>query len=72
MTCKPVAWVGAGHMCNSVTRCLVGDCPSGGGACPVVIADGQPCVTNDPSQTCDVSAVCFLGKCMLKDEGVCR
>jgi hypothetical protein len=72
MTCNPVTWVGAGHTCNSVTRCLVGDCPSGGGACPMVIADGQSCATTDPSQTCDVSAVCFLGRCMLKDGGVCR
>jgi hypothetical protein len=73
MTCKPVAWVGAGQACtNSVLkRCLVGNCDILSGACPTVMADGQRCDTTDSSTTCDAFAVCFNGTCTLKDGAVC-
>jgi hypothetical protein len=68
-TCGPVTWASAGQPCGDLTRCLVGACE---GACPTVIADGQPCTLSDVSSTCDVFAKCAGGTCVFGDDDVCR
>jgi hypothetical protein len=65
--CATVTWASAGQACGPTTRCLGGSCPPNGPAsptCPTVIANGQACNANDPTQTCDYLATC-AGTCQI-------
>jgi len=78
--CTTIQWASAGQPCKDLDFCLVGNCPlqmgpNGpvpGGNCPAVIADGQPCKTADPSQTCDTFSECTNGVCRQPDGVACR
>jgi hypothetical protein len=73
--CASVTWASGGAVCGPTMRCLVGSCnPAGNGpngTCPTVIADGQPCSPNDPSQTCDTESACD-GTCQLFGSVACH
>jgi hypothetical protein len=74
--CATLSWVGPGQTCDSSHRCLVGSCVGApgttpGNACPTVIADGQPCVEQDQTKTCDTFAECFGGVCHVDVSGLC-
>ena len=74
--CAQVTWASAGQPCSDTILCPVGDCPTAsngvvGGTCPTVIADGQPCVSQTSSATCDTFAQCFDGVCHLGLGGLC-
>lgn len=64
MTCVSLTWVAGGQPCGGATRCLVGTCPLGGGTCPTVVPDGQPCPHNSPT-TCDWPAECLNYVCQI-------
>jgi hypothetical protein len=74
-TCGAITWQGPGQPCDgSLVRCLVGGCPSSDTqpVCPTVVKDGDPCSAVDPTQVCDVAAVCFQGKCVLASSVKCQ
>ncbi len=68
-TCGAVTWATAGQPCGDLARCLVGVCSSSG-KCPAVVADGQPCPTDD-GHTCDSLSLCVGGVCALEDTVAC-
>lgn len=68
--CGAVTWASAGQKCGDLVRCLVGFC-SHTFTCPVVVADGQPCPTED-GHTCDSLSLCVGGACTLEDTVACR
>lgn len=68
-TCGAVTWASAGQPCGDLARCLVGACSSAG-MCPTVVADGQPCPTDD-GHTCDSLSLCVGGVCTLEDTVTC-
>jgi hypothetical protein len=75
-TCGPRTWAAPGQACGSgVARCYVGVCPNessgGGGVCPAVVADGQPCDPTSGTTTCDAFAQCVGGRCVLGYDGLC-
>jgi hypothetical protein len=67
--CGAVTWATAGQPCGDLARCVVGACSSAG-TCPAVVADGQPCPTDD-GHTCDSLSLCVNGKCTLEDTVAC-
>jgi hypothetical protein len=72
--CAPATWAGSGQPCSATARCLVGTCPTGSASnrCPVVIADGQPCSSQNPTGgTCDAFASCVNGVCSLAQSAAC-
>jgi len=73
-TCGPISWQTAGQPCDGdLARCLVGDCPATQApVCPTILEDGAACTSGDATQTCDVGAVCFNGKCVSGSSVVCK
>jgi|HubBroStandDraft_1064217.scaffolds.fasta_scaffold00552_3 hypothetical protein len=73
-TCGPISWQSAGQPCDGdLARCLVGSCPQVEvPACPTIVKDGDVCTQSDPTQTCDVAAVCFSGKCVSGTKVICQ
>jgi hypothetical protein len=85
-SCQSTTWAGSGGPCSSIARCLVGDCWFGfsgdpqafdGGLewsiCPSVIGDGEPCPgAPEFFDTCDTSAECFEGSCVVGSTATCR
>jgi hypothetical protein len=75
MTCVALAWANAGEACSAAAPCLVGFCPLDGesptAVCPTVVANGEPCPTDDTS-TCDTFADCIDGTCAPEDSAVCN
>jgi hypothetical protein len=73
-TCGPITWKNAGEPCDGdLARCLVGTCPPvQAPVCPTIIADGAACSADDVTQTCDVGAVCFSGKCTTGTKVACN
>ena len=74
LTCHPVSFVAPGGTCDGDERfCSQGLCPidpsaTGSdptGACPTIIADGQPCDPASTSTQCDAFAACVGGTCTL-------
>jgi hypothetical protein len=74
--CATPSWAGSGQPCSASIHCLVGVCALRPGmtsqVCPIVIADGQPCVTNDSTHTCDTFASCISGTCQLLGSASCH
>lgn len=68
--CGAITWASAGQPCGDLARCLVGVCSSAG-TCPAVVADGQPCPTDD-AHTCDSLSLCVDGACALEDTVACE
>ena len=76
--CTKIQFGAAGAACDGVTlRCSRGECKfmtTGGGgggsgsatgACPTIIADGQPCDSSSTTAECDELASCVQGTCVL-------
>jgi hypothetical protein len=73
-TCGAITWQSAGQPCDGdLARCLVGACPPVEvPVCPTIVNDGDPCTADDATQTCDVGAVCFGGKCVSSSGVTCQ
>jgi hypothetical protein len=69
-TCvAPTAQPGSGCGANG-QLCIYGSCNKEG-VCPSIVADGQPCPTNDTA-TCDYEATCDVtGKCSIPGSNAC-
>ena len=71
-TCRAPTWVPTRSACAPpAISCSVGHCTPMD-TCPSVIADGQACSTNDPTQSCDAESFCENGVCIFGFGPVCR
>ncbi len=60
--CAPATWASGGQPCGNLVHCLSGECVNG--ACPVLLADGQPCSDSDHTSTCSIVSICTNGVCV--------